>query len=108
MRYTYKEVQDGQKVWACAYELNHSKESNALKCEPVYGVITMSEKYRGCGWFTKLKANGESCKTIINFMSREYTDTREEAVKLYNELITKKISYMEELIDDMRRDMITE
>lgn len=43
MKYcTYTEIQSirpNKQIWACAYDMNKSKETMALKCLPIKGII---------------------------------------------------------------------
>lgn len=110
MKYRYNELQDGQKIWACAYSLDGTKEGKRLKCEPVYGIVKITYRsnnpiYRS-GMFFRLKGNGEPYANGVNISSRRYADTKEEAIELYNKLIDQSIGILEELVDDMRKEKI--
>lgn len=88
MIYQYNEklkIQDGTKVWACAYCLNKTNTELYLRCEPVFGVIKDISPYRKL--FFPLKKNGELKNKGIGLDARDFADTYEECVDLYNEKV---------------------
>lgn len=111
MKYAnHKEVPDNKIVWACAYSMNDNEKTNALKKEPVRGMITDEGKY-GQKVFKELKAGGINKEHLkksgqVYAYNRCYADTYEESVDMYNELIDKQIKRLQRIIEECEKDKI--
>ena len=105
MIYQHRDIPNGTKVWACAYALNKYNSGLYLKCEPTYGVIEEQENSHK-QYFFPLKKNGEAKKQGTELWARDFTDTYEECVELYNkkvqdvsDTLIKEIEQKNKLLD---------
>lgn len=96
MKYTYKNVPLNKPIWACAYHVNNNDMYNYLKREPVLGMVVGSY-VSYLNPFHELNKKGEIKQKSVQCCSREYADTYEECVELYNYLIDKEIERLEEV-----------
>lgn len=89
----YGDVPRDTDVWACAYSPTYSEKNMCYKKEPVLGKIINNH-------FFEYKKDGVTIKTSskVSIYAREYTDTLEECVDLYNSLIDKHVKRLEDLI----------
>ena len=110
MRYERKDLKNGQKIWACAYKTNNTEKGMALKKKPVYGIVKIkSSDYWYGAYFYELNKIGNPIKSSrVSIHAREYSDTKEESTKIYNELVQKQIDFLNDLIDDCKKDFIKE
>ena len=93
-------------IWACAYELQNNKNKNGLIQKPVQGEI-YENGYRT--YFAPYKKGSKSLaksKEVLAEYSRDYADTYEECVELYNSLINKKIMYFWQRMRECAKDMV--
>lgn len=99
MIYDYHNVPKDTEIWAYAYSVNTSKETNSLKCKPVLGKIINNKFY-------ELKANGQLKNKSVYSYSRKYADTYAEATFEYNKCIDKCIKKLEDLIEAYQKEKI--
>ena len=100
MKYTWENVPKNVPVWGCAYDVNNDNMYNYLRKEPVLGIVKENErnKYRTLDVFYELNKKGEIKKSSkVYVYSRQYADTYEECVELYNSLIDKALKDLEEV-----------
>lgn len=92
---------EGHHLWACAYEIDNEILYPRLRQTPVEGVLTSDLQF---AVFTKSGTLRKSGR--VSYYSRQYADTYEEAVELYNELVTKRKEKLEQLADTVYDDYI--
>lgn len=100
MKYTWENVPRDIPVWGCAYDVNNDNMHNYLRKEPVIGIVkgNGSNRYRTFDVFYELNKKGEIKKSSkVYVRSRQYADTYEECVELYNSLIDKALKDLEEV-----------
>lgn len=92
-------------IWACAYSTNNTEKSMALRKKPVKGIIKQDGFY---DYFFEYKKDGKTLKKsgAIKHTGRQYADTYEECVELYNTLVDKQITVLQELFDKCMDDYI--
>lgn len=119
MKYTNKNrelLKQGMKVWACAYKFDNNKTTMGLIQKPIYGVI------RGYGYdwggnaeegypafFAPLSKNSETKivkSKVVSIHAREYADTYEECVELYNDLVKGRIDWFKQRAEETEKDLI--
>jgi len=108
MKYIKKnDLPVGRKVWACAYSTNSKKEDMSLICNPVYGQIVKTRYSIG---FVVFKKNNElrSLNSSVSVWAREYADTYEESFEIYNELVQKRIDWLNKMIEHTKSDFLKE
>jgi len=98
-------------LYAFAYFKTNSKEKNGLiampyKCILKIRVENYSNKDYEFGYCFKVKKNGETSKSSVNFESRCYTDSYIEAVEGFNILVDKVNNELENLIKLNKKDKI--
>lgn len=104
----------GDELWATAYSLNNPKDTKALKCTPIKGVLSMSNKKVELSdngycprYFIPYNKNGEPMfSRAVQVQSRVYATTQEEATELYNEAVTQIVNMFTKLRDDAYADHI--
>lgn len=104
----------GDELWATAYSLNSPKDTKALKCTPVKGVLSMSNKMIELSdkdycpeYFIPYGKNGKPVfSRAVNVASRVYATTQEEAVDLYNDAVTQIVNMFTSLRDEACADYI--
>lgn len=104
----------GDELWATAYSLNNPKDTKALKCTPVKGVLSMSNKTIELSdkdhypvYFIPYGKNGKPVfSRAVNVASRVYATTQKEAVELYNEAVTQIVNMFTSLRDAAYADHI--
>lgn len=96
MKYTYRNVPLNKPIWACAYEVNNDNMYNYLRKEPVLGIV-VGEYISYLNPFHELNKKGEIKRMSVQCLSRQYADTYEECVELYNYLIDKALYKLEEV-----------
>lgn len=103
MKYTYENVPLNTPIWACAYNVNNDTSHKYLIKKPVLGIAgEYNPRY-----FYELKKDGTPKKSSkVYCTSREYADTYEECVELYNSLIDKEIKRAEEIIKEHKKQKI--
>lgn len=110
MKYTYNDVPLNTPIWACAYSTNNNTMYNYLIKKPVLGIVVNkdnNEVYRRMLCFYESKKDGDIKKSSkVYCTSREYADTYEECVELYNSLVDREIKRAEEVIKEHERQKI--
>lgn len=103
-RYDYESAPRDRDIWACAYTTTSTEKNMSFRREPVLGQIKGLDGY----WakFYEYKRNGQLKVKGVSVNARIYTDTYEECVDLYNELIDKQIKKLEDLITENRNNKI--
>ena len=115
----------GDEVWACAFHYSHNKESKSLHQKPVLGVLMAGDtlyshnskmermrsyydKEPNPGYFVPFKKNSKELAWSKSVMlsSRCYASTEEEAIQLYNDLITEAIDWHNSEIKDLQAKLI--
>ena len=96
MKYTYRNVPLNKPVWACAYHVNNNDSYHYLIKQPVLGMV-VGAYISYSNPFHELKKNGEIKSKSVQCISRQYADTYEECVELYNYLIDKELQRLEEV-----------
>lgn len=88
-------------IWGCAYKTTYDEKGMSLKKEPVLGMIKED------GFFYELKKNGDIKKSNrVLYHSRQYADTLEECVEIYNEAVEKQINLLQTLINNCEKDKL--
>ena len=88
-------------IWGLAYDINNETEYRNHICKP-----TMGEIEYGC-FFPYKKGTTERRRSgAVSYLARQYADTYEEAVDLFNTLVTERIDTLYRLIDSAQKDMI--
>ena len=110
-----KRFKPGDKIWACAYEFDCNKESKKYIQKPVYGIFVdgwcgiASANINEIRFFTTINKNGHPSRSKkVHLYAREYADTEEECIKLYNSLVQKKIDYFQQRIEEVKKEFIKE
>ena len=112
--YTEKDVvkrfKPGDKIWACAYEFDCNKESKKYIQKPVYGIFVDGwgdTKGDDISFFTTINKNGNPSRSKkVHIYAREYADTEEECIALYNSLVQRKIDYFQQRINEVKKEFI--
>lgn len=97
-----RKIEHGTKIWACAYEFDNSKMQMRFIQKPVFGEIRRGH------YFIPYKKNGEGLATSkrVRIESRQFADTYEECVGLYNRLVQDKIDMFMKRVGETRADFI--
>lgn len=107
-----KKFKPGDKIWACAYEFDCNKESKKYIQKPVYGIFVdgwSDTKGDDISFFTTINKNGHPSRSKkVHLYAREYADTEEECIKLYNSLVQMKIDYFQQRIEEVKKEFIKE
>lgn len=106
--YNIEDVPINKPIWAVAYNINDDTEHHRLLCKPIQGEIILNTPYEDNAYFIPYKKNGTGfCKSKrVDFNSRLYANSYEEAAELYNELVQKHIDKLLGLVQDAKNDMI--
>lgn len=104
MIYNGYDIQRGQLddkvIWACAYSTNNTEKSMATRRKPVQGIIKDRKFY-------ELNKKGEIKKSsAVSIYAREYTDTEQECIELYNKLAQRQIDFLKKLAEKCEADLI--
>lgn len=60
-------------------------------------------------FFTTINKNGRPSRSKeVHLYAREYADTKEECIKLYNSLVQKKIDYFQQRIEEVKKEFVKE
>ena len=116
----------GDTVWGYHHRYSGNKEGMALKQVPIFGMITvgytqasndrmleiMSKENislnKGAQYFTPFKKNGKDLawSKAVRFHSRSYAETKDDAIRLYNDLIRQSIKWHQDEIEKLMKDMV--
>lgn len=117
------EIKAGSFVWAYAFRHNTSKESMALKQEPVYGMLAADSAKSPhealmarlpcprAAFFIPCKQNSVTelaWSRAVRVESREYASTREEAVRMYNCRIKAAIGWHRKAMSELESALLPE
>ena len=90
-------------IYALMYHVSNGYEHDII-CLPIQGEVS-SKNHMFCpykkGTTKLLKAEK------VYWMLREYADTYEEAVEMYNEMVDRRISRLKRELDEALNDKIT-
>lgn len=113
MKYYSHDIKDlplNKPIYGFAYSVNDDTRDKRLSCLPVLGEIgenNILKKYcRYCFYPYKKGTKTRKKSGTVDFMSRYYTDTYEEAVEMYNELVQKRIDNLKLMIEEAENDKI--
>lgn len=107
MTYTYLDAPHNTQLWAVAYNIDDNRTQCALRKKPVRGIIRVHDRFR-IGVFYECNKDSLTLKKSgkVYASSREYADTYEEAVELYNYLVDNAIADLNTRIEEMEQDKI--
>lgn len=116
MKYiTYEEIRNApvnKEIWACAYDEDNNYDYSHLRQEPVKGMIVYNSgenkvRLYSDKIFMKIGKSGKLVKSSsVKLFLREYADTYEECVEVYNDTIDKRIELLKEYIEKSENDKI--
>lgn len=106
-----KFVDEGRILWACAYEVNNETLHVSRYEKPVRGILKNrlphnSYSYYNRPNFHKFAKNGECYKYCVHYDARQYADTYEECVEIFNELVTNRANKLQMMADACREELI--
>lgn len=108
--YSISELPLNKPVWGFAYSINDDTEDKRLICLPVQGEIhenTDCHKWnKYCFSPYKKGTNTKRKSGVVDFNSRMYADTYEEAVEMFNELVQQRIDNLYQMAEKAKTDMI--
>ena len=97
-------------IYGFAYSINDDTRDKRLSCLPVLGEIGENNSFkkycRYCFYPYKKGTKTKKKSGVVDFMSRYYTDTYEEAIEMYNELVQKRIDKLKKMIKEVENDKI--
>lgn len=96
MVYNYQSVPLNKKVYCVGFRCG-SSAIPSVNCKPTLGIVKMCKYYGGYREFISNKDNTFVVSFHEEMQNRSYyyfTDTYEEAVKKYNELVDSYITYL--------------
>ena len=108
--YSISELPLNKPVWGFAYSINDDTEDKRLICLPVQGEIhenTDCHKWsKYCFSPYKKGTNTKRKSGVVDFNSRMYADTYEEAIEMFNELVQQRIDNLYQMAEKAKADMI--
>lgn len=118
-QYTEKNrLKNGAVVWAYTFELNDTKEKVVINRKPIKGRLSVSSRVsdddgrrafneaKTPRFFVPFKKASDSeyaWSRAVNFHTRCYADTEEEAVDGYNGLIQQQINWHQKKICELTK-----
>ena len=96
------EIPHNKPIWATAYWINDDTSDRRLMCKPVFGEIDSFDYFHQ---YSK-KHPHELTKTGVSIYARYFADTKEEAIRVYNELVHCRIEKLNRLILEADADII--
>lgn len=99
-------------IYGFAYSVNDDTRDKRLNCLPVLGEIGENNYSNHKAWYQyafysyKKGTNERKKSGIVEYRSRWYADTYEEAVEMYNELVQKRIDNLKLMIKEAENDKI--
>lgn len=108
--YRIQNLPQNTPVWGFAYSIDDDTDRRRLSCLPILGEICENlngrylARYVFCPYkkgTTEKRASGS-----VDFESRMYADTYEEAVEMYNELVDKRIEKLHSMIQEAAEEKI--
>lgn len=108
-RYRPKHIPVDTDIYAVAYEIDNNTNLANLRCKPTKGQIIYDPKSQCDYRFVPYSKDGSRFLDSgrVDFQKRLYADTYEEAVEMYNELVQKRITQLEEIINLTKKDIIS-
>lgn len=103
--YNIEDLPLNKPIYGFAYEVNDDTRYKRLNCLPVLGEIC-KVSWNGCFYPYKKGTNEKRKSGVVELNSRYYTDTYEEAVEMYNELVQKRIDNLKLMIEEAENDKI--
>lgn len=111
---TLDHVEVGQKVWACAFQLDKSKTQMRLVQEPVYGEIrgrirpSTGEEGKSPYYFIPYKRNSIdlAMSKKVSVYSRSYAETYEDCKEIYNSLVDENVNWLKERLSEIEEKRI--
>lgn len=108
--YSIDELPLNKPVWGFAYSINDDTEDKRLICLPVQGEIHKNDNcHKWSDYCFSPYKKGTDIKRksgVVDFNSRMYADTYEEAVEMFNELVQKRIDNLYQMAEKAKADMI--
>lgn len=110
--YSISELPLNKPIWGFAYSINDDTEDKRLICLPVQGEIfeNINRNYKiwskYCFIPYKKGTNTKRKSGVVDFNSRMYADTYEEAVEMFNELVQQRIDNLYQMAEKAKADMI--
>lgn len=93
----------GDRVWACAYDYNNNRLEKALIQTPVYGEIVKGKTGLE---FRSFRKDGKLRSTGVNILSRTFSDSESDCIKIYNQKIQERIDVLRDEIDKLEKGKI--
>ena len=112
LNYDIKDIPINTPIYGFAYEVNDDTDIKRLACKPVLGEVIENEGISCRLWCKyvfipyKVGTSEKRKSGYVNFDSRCYADTYEEAVEMYNELVQQRIDRLKSLIESAEDDKI--
>ena len=108
-------IQRNGKTSGVSLILTVLKESKKYIQKPIYGIFVdgwcgiASANINEIRFFTTINKNGRPSRSKkVHLYAREYADTEEECIKLYNSLVQKKIDYFQQRIEEVKKEFVKE
>ncbi len=98
-------LKEGDIVWACAFDIDLDRNTGRSdkvvhsRCKPVKGVIHNNH-------FHELKKSGTPKGSSVSLWARDFADTYEECVEIYNRKIGEKINKLCGVVKELRKELI--
>lgn len=98
-------LKEGDIVWACAFNIDLDRQSHFggkvvhSKQEPIKGII-----HDRC--FHVLKQDGTPRANGVSTYSRDFAETEDECIDIYNRKISEKIDKLCGAIKELRKELI--
>lgn len=97
-------------IYGFAYSVNDDTRDKRLNCLPVLGEVgenNIPKKWCEYCFYQYKKGTKTIRKSgAVDYYSRYYADTYEEAVEMYNELVQKRIDNLKLMIEEAENDKI--
>lgn len=105
--HSIKDLPLNKPIYGLAYNINDDTRHKRLSCLPILGEITGEGKWNIYEFTPYKKGTNERRKSgSVDYYSRYYADTYEEAVEMYNELVQKRIDNLKLMIEEAENDKI--
>lgn len=114
-----KHFKVGDTIYACAYKYTHDKNGKSKHQKPILGMFTVRDteaknnEYLSKGdthirYFVPFKKNNQELawSKAVTIQSRHYATTYQECVTLYNKLIQNNITWHEQEIEQLKKDLL--
>ena len=101
MTYDSLNAPRNKSIWAVAYSINDDTEHHRLLCKPTNGEF---DGYSFIPYKVGTKTKRKSGR--VSKYAREYADTYDEAVDLFNSLVQKRIDNLLKMVEDAKKDFM--